>query len=138
MHLLLYTPSPQVRVFQFSAKPRAIECVMFDSVGGANNNATTPIEEPPGFQLRLLSTIHSAHICASTYMPTCKLVAVSDAAGAVSLIDLAKPAIRWVGHCSDTVIQRSPQVQQQSSGMPWSCDPCTVAVCPPANIRCYG
>jgi hypothetical protein len=96
LRLLLHVPPLQVRVFQFSAKPRAIECVMFDSVGGANNNATTPIEEPPGFQLRLLSTIHSAHICASTYMPTCKLVAVSDAAGAVSLIDLAKPAIRWV------------------------------------------
>ena len=85
----------QVRVYQFSPKPKRIDCVQFESVGSAKHNEVITIEEPPGFQLRLMSLIHSSAICSSSYAPTCKLVTISDRAGAISLIDLAKPAVVW-------------------------------------------
>lgn len=52
-------------------------------------------QEPAGFQLRLLTTLHSASISSSTYLPQTLLVAVSDMAGCVSLIDLSRPAVLW-------------------------------------------
>jgi len=86
----------EVRVYQFAEHSRTTEVVHFESVGGAANNDTTPLKEPPGFQLRLQSLVHSADICTSAYHPSFKFVAVSDKAGTVSLIDLSKPAILWL------------------------------------------
>lgn len=53
------------------------------------------LQEPPGFQLRLLTRLHNHDIVSSTYLPQFKMVAVSDRSGSVSLIDLAKPAVPW-------------------------------------------
>eukprot|EP00879_Flechtneria_rotunda_P011333 GHRR01011838.1.p1 GENE.GHRR01011838.1~~GHRR01011838.1.p1 ORF type:complete len:1352 (+),score=605.93 GHRR01011838.1:400-4455(+) len=85
----------EVRVYQFSDVPKRIDCVIFDSVGSRNNNQGIVIQEPAGFQLRLLTCLHTADIVSSAYLPQFKMVAVSDAAGSVSLIDLAKPAVQW-------------------------------------------
>ncbi|KAI8474766.1 MAG: hypothetical protein J3K34DRAFT_490656 [Monoraphidium minutum] len=86
----------EVRVYQFDERPRAIDVVHFESVGGASNNDTTALREPPGFQLRLQSLVHSSDITTSAYNPAFKHVAVADKAGTVSLIDLAKPALLWL------------------------------------------
>ena len=85
-----------MRVYQFCERAKAIDVVHFESVGGASNNETTPVKEPPGFQLRLQSLVHGANICTSTYNPSFKFVAVSDRAGMVSLVDLSKPALLWL------------------------------------------
>jgi hypothetical protein len=53
------------------------------------------MQEPAGFQLRLLTLLHSAAIVSSTYLPQTMMVAVSDAAGCVSLVDLSQPAVLW-------------------------------------------
>lgn len=53
------------------------------------------LQEPAGFQLRLLTTLHSATISSSTYLPQTLMVAVSDMAGCISLIDLSRPAVLW-------------------------------------------
>lgn len=53
------------------------------------------VQEPAGFQLRLLSTLHTASIASSTYLPQTLMVAVSDMAGSISLIDLSRPAVLW-------------------------------------------
>ena len=53
------------------------------------------MQEPAGFQLRLLTTLHSASISSSTYLPQTLSVAVSDMAGCISLIDLSRPAVLW-------------------------------------------
>lgn len=45
---------------------------------------------------RLQSLVHSADVRNSAYSPAFKFVAVADGAGAVSLIDLAKPAVLWL------------------------------------------
>jgi hypothetical protein len=34
----IWHASPQVRMYQFSATPKRIECVVFESVGGRDNN----------------------------------------------------------------------------------------------------
>lgn len=83
-------------MYQFDERPRDIDVVHFESVGGAANNDTTAVSEPPGFQLRLQSLVHSSDICTSAYNPSFKHVAVSDKAGTVSLIDLSKPALLWL------------------------------------------
>lgn len=57
--------------------------------------ALPPPQEPAGFQLRLLTTLHSATISSSTYLPQTLMVAVSDMAGCISLIDLSRPAVLW-------------------------------------------
>lgn len=59
------------------------------------NNTQITHQEPPGFQLRLVSRLHTAHVVASTYLPQSKRIAVSDASGSVSIIDLAVPAVPW-------------------------------------------
>jgi len=53
------------------------------------------LQEPAGFQLRKLTTLHSATITSSMYLPQTQMVAVADMAGYVSLIDLARPAVLW-------------------------------------------
>jgi hypothetical protein len=85
-----------MRVFQFSERPRATAVVHFESVGGASSNPTTRLAAPAGFQLLLQSLLHSADITTSAYNPSFKHVAVADAAGMVSLVDLSKPAVLWL------------------------------------------
>eukprot|EP00877_Chromochloris_zofingiensis_P001873 jgi/Chrzof1/11687/Cz06g05130.t1 len=85
----------EVRVYQFNERAKHIDCIQFESVGSRSNNEGIGIDEPPGFQLRLLTLIHTADICNSAYAPTFKMVAISDKAGSVSLIDLSKPAVMW-------------------------------------------
>lgn len=84
-------------MYQLSERPQALRCIRFEAVGaaGADNHALV-IEEPPGLQLRLRTLIHSADVCASAYNPSFKMVASSDAAGTVSLVDLSKPAVLWL------------------------------------------
>lgn len=84
-----------MRVYQFNERAKHIDCIQFESVGSRSNNEGIGIDEPPGFQLRLLTLIHTADICNSAYAPTFKMVAISDKAGSVSLIDLSKPAVMW-------------------------------------------
>lgn len=57
------------------------------------------LQEPSGFQLRLLTLLHSSDIVSSAYLPQFKMVAVSDRSGSVSLIDLSKPAVPWWVRC---------------------------------------
>lgn len=57
------------------------------------------LQEPSGFQLRLLTRLHSSDIVSSAYLPQFKMVAVSDRSGSVSLIDLSKPAVPWWVRC---------------------------------------
>jgi len=57
--------------------------------------AAAAVQEPAGFQLRLLSLLHCCSIAGSTYLPQAKSVAVSDSSGSVSLIHLAAPAVLW-------------------------------------------
>jgi hypothetical protein len=85
-----------VRVYQFSDQPRTAELVHFESVGPASANASTRVSEPPGFQLRLRILVHSADITATAYSPGFKHVVAADASGAVSLLDLAAPALLWL------------------------------------------
>ncbi|KAF8064591.1 hypothetical protein HT031_003392 [Scenedesmus sp. PABB004] len=85
----------EVRVYQFSEAPKRLECVLFESVGGRGDNDALPIQEPAGFQLRLVTRLHSCHIVCSAYLPQLKRVAVSDSSGSVSLIDLAAPSVPW-------------------------------------------
>jgi hypothetical protein len=86
----------QVRVFQFTERPRTAPVVHFESVGAPDANAATRVSEPPGFQLLLQSLVHSADVTTSAYSPSFKHVAVADAAGMVSLVDLSKPAVLWL------------------------------------------
>jgi hypothetical protein len=58
------------------------------------------LQEPSGFQLRLLTRLHSSDIVSSAYLPQFKMVAVSDRSGSVSLIDLSKPAVPWWVNCT--------------------------------------
>lgn len=55
----------------------------------------TLVQEPAGFQLRLLTTLHSATISSSMFLPQTQMVAPGDTAGYVSLIDLSRPAVLW-------------------------------------------
>jgi hypothetical protein len=57
--------------------------------------ACSLLQEPSGFQLRLLTRLHSSDIVSSAYLPQFKMVAVSDRSGSVSVIDLSKPAVPW-------------------------------------------
>ncbi len=61
---MLLLPSAQLRVYQYGDHQRRINCVRFESVGAfGGDNAAVAIDEPQGFQLRLMTFIHSADIC---------------------------------------------------------------------------
>lgn len=85
-----------MRVYQFSERARTTDVSHLESIGAAAPNARTTISEPPGFQLRLQGLVHSADVTCSAYNPSFKFVAVGDRAGAVSLIDLSRPALLWL------------------------------------------
>jgi hypothetical protein len=40
--------------------------------------------------------VHTSGVTAVTYSPVAKMVAMGDRAGAVSLLDLAQPALLWL------------------------------------------
>ncbi|GBF90963.1 hypothetical protein Rsub_03818 [Raphidocelis subcapitata] len=86
----------EVRVYQFSERARTTEVSHLESIGVAGPDARTAVSEPPGFQLRLQSLVHSADITCSAYNPSFKFVAVGDRAGAVTLVDLSRPALLWL------------------------------------------
>jgi hypothetical protein len=86
----------EVRLYEFSQRPRTRDALRIESVGGAANNTASRVAEPPGFQLRLRCLVHGADITALAACPVARHVAVGDAAGAVSLLDVATPALLWL------------------------------------------
>ncbi|GBF96648.1 hypothetical protein Rsub_09281 [Raphidocelis subcapitata] len=86
----------EVRLYEFSQRPRTRDVLQIESVGGAANNAASRVAEPPGFQLRLRCLVHGADVTALAACPVARHIAVGDASGAVSLLDIAAPALLWL------------------------------------------
>jgi hypothetical protein len=87
---------PQVRVYQFSPDPQTRDVLFLESVGGRANNESSPVSEPPGFQLVLTCDVHISDVTALAHNPASRHVAAADRAGTVSLLDLSKPALLWL------------------------------------------
>ncbi|GFR40026.1 hypothetical protein Agub_g561, partial [Astrephomene gubernaculifera] len=83
----------EVRMYQFSASQRHVECVTLDSVNAPG--VCRPLQQPAGLQLRLRVLVNSGEITCLAYCQSIRAVAAGDKSGGVALIDTARPLVRW-------------------------------------------
>ncbi|KAK9839762.1 hypothetical protein WJX84_009163, partial [Apatococcus fuscideae] len=96
------------RVYQFSTASQEVRAMAFDGRRRAQEEEAMGIprsQQPPGFQRILQAHLHEAAVTSLALTSRKQLLAAGDAAGNLTIIDLAQPAVSFWKRVSDQRLQ---------------------------------
>jgi hypothetical protein len=103
-------------------------CITFDSLGMRAPSSVAMVSEPPGFQLRMRSTVHPAPITCLAFSGSHRLLAAGDAAGGVGGAASTVPGVPQ-GACGPGR-SRLPSASTVRQGCKRRAPPCLACRCP--------
>ncbi|KAK9908560.1 hypothetical protein WJX75_009693 [Coccomyxa subellipsoidea] len=93
----------EVRVYQFSPDAQNVTCLHIDhSSKGPPEKSVA--KQPAGYQAVLKATLHEAAVTAACIASKAGLVALGDASGDLSVLNLCRPSVEFYKHLSDQPI----------------------------------
>ncbi|BDA45161.1 hypothetical protein COCOBI_06-6410 [Coccomyxa sp. Obi] len=93
----------EVRVYQFSPHAQDVTCIHIDNSSKGPPERSTA-RQPAGYQAVLRANLHEAAVSAVCIASKAGLVALGDASGDLSGLNLARPAVEFYKHLSDQPI----------------------------------